>query len=47
LHPASSRSCFAGIEVIGSDATAILDQSTQELITDTRSVFVESHTLLV
>ena len=47
LHPASSRSCLAGIEVFGSDATAILDLSTQELefISDARSVFVDTHTL--
>lgn len=47
LHPASSRSCLAGIEVFGSDATAILDLSTQELefISDTRSVFVDTHNL--
>jgi UDP-N-acetylglucosamine 3-dehydrogenase len=47
LHPAASRSCIAGIEVFGSDATAILDLSTQELefTTDTRSAFIDTHIL--
>jgi UDP-N-acetylglucosamine 3-dehydrogenase len=47
LHPAASRSCIAGIEVFGSEATAILDLSTQELefTRDTGSAFVDTHIL--
>lgn len=47
LHPAASRSCLAGVEIFGSNATALLDLSTQELefTSGTRSAFVDTHTL--